>query len=351
MPLTTGVLLLPSHAPHRLVALAQLAERTGYDFVWLADERFFREVYASLTLCALRTERVKLGPCVTDPYSRHPALTAMAIATLDEISGQRAVLGLGAGVSGFRELGVVREQPAVAMREAVELIRRLLAGETVSYQGRRISFHEGRLDFTPIRPHIPIYMASQRPAGCRTAGRMADGAIMQGCVAEPLLRFFRQMVTEGARQRGRDPSAVDLVARINVCVHDDPHAAREAMKPGIARSLVSQAPDFFTFTQAGLTLPSTLREHARALPYTHDPAPFRALVAQIPDAFVEALTLAGPPAEVAAGVARLVQSGITQLIVAPVAPDGRIEATLERFQAEVMPRVRKELATGVVGAA
>jgi hypothetical protein len=76
MPLTTGVLLLPSHTPYRLVALAQLAERAGYDFVWLADERFFREVYASLTLCALRTERLKLGPCVTDPYSRHPALTA-----------------------------------------------------------------------------------------------------------------------------------------------------------------------------------------------------------------------------------------------------------------------------------
>ena len=114
MSLTTGVLLLPSHAPNRLVALAQLAERTGYDFLWLADERFFREVYASLTLCALRTERIKLGPCVTDPYSRHPALTAMAIATLDEISGRRAVLGLGAGVSGFRELGIGRAQPAVA---------------------------------------------------------------------------------------------------------------------------------------------------------------------------------------------------------------------------------------------
>jgi 5,10-methylenetetrahydromethanopterin reductase len=344
MSLTTGVLLLPSHAPNRLVALARLAERTGYDFLWLADERFFREVYASLTLCALRTERIKLGPCVTDPYSRHPALTAMAIATLDEISGQRAVLGLGAGVSGFRELGIGRAQPAIAMREAIELIRRLLAGETVSYRGRRIAFDEGRLDFTPIRSHVPIYVASQRPAGCRTAGRMADGAIMQGCVAEPLLRFFRQMVTEGAQQRGRDPSTVDLVARINVCVDDDPHAAREAMKPAIARSLVSQAPDFFTFTQAGLRVPPTLREQASALPYTHDPAPLRALTAEIPAEFVEALTLAGPSAKVAAEVTRLAHGGITQFIVAPVAPDGRIEAAIERFQTEVMPCVRRELA-------
>jgi 5,10-methylenetetrahydromethanopterin reductase len=351
MALTTGVLLLPTYAPDRLVELAQLAERMGYDFVWLADERFFREVYASLTLCALRTTRIKLGPCVTDPYSRHPALTAMAIATFDEISGQRAVLGLGAGVSGFRELGIAREQPAVAMREAIELIKRLLAGETVSCDGQRVTFHNGRLDFTPIRSHVPIYVASQRLMGLRLAGRMADGAIMQGCVAEPLLRFFRQMVAEGARQRGRDPSTIDLVARINVCVHDDLRAAREAMKPGIVRSLIAQAPDFITLTQAGLRVPSALREQVNALPYTHDPAPLRALAVTIPDEFVEALTLAGPPGEVAAGVTRLARDGITQFIVAPVAADGHIEATIERFQAEVIPRVRKELATGVVGAA
>src|SRR5262249_38362456 len=96
MPLTTGVLLLPTYPADRLVELARRAERLGYDYLWLADERFFREVYASLTLCALRTERLKLGPCVTDPYSRHPALTAMAIATLDEISRHRAVLAIGA---------------------------------------------------------------------------------------------------------------------------------------------------------------------------------------------------------------------------------------------------------------
>ena len=151
MPLTTGLLLLPSHPAGRLAEMAQLAERTGYDYLWLADERFFREVYASLTLCALRTERIKLGPCVTDPYSRHAALTAMAIATLDEISGQRAVLGIGAGVSGFRELGIAREKSGVALREAVEVIRKLLAGETVTLQGPVVRVDGAHLDFKPVR--------------------------------------------------------------------------------------------------------------------------------------------------------------------------------------------------------
>src|SRR5437773_9685760 len=156
MTLRTGLLILPTYEPARLAALAEVAEATGYDDFWIADERFFREVYACLTLCALRTRRVRLGPCVTDPYSRNPALTAMAIATLDEIAGGRAVLGIGAGVSGFRELGIDAGRSAVAIREALELIRRLLAGETVTLKGEQIAFSEGRLDFPPIRPDVPI---------------------------------------------------------------------------------------------------------------------------------------------------------------------------------------------------
>jgi 5,10-methylenetetrahydromethanopterin reductase len=340
MPLATGLLLLPSHPVGRLAEIAQLAERTGYDYLWLADERFFREVYGSLTLCALRTRRIKLGPCVTDPYSRHAALTAMAIATLDEVSGQRAVLGIGAGVSGFRELGIARDKPGVGLREAVEVIRRLLAGESVTYQGAVVRLEGGRLDFEPVRADVPVYVASQRPVGCRVAGRMADGAIMQGCVAEPLLAFFRDTVAAGAREAGRDGARIDLVARINVCLHDDRRVAREVMKPTIVRSLAAQRPDFFTFRTAGLTVPPALAKHLEGLTYAYDPRPFHAAAAEVPESFVDAVTLAGPPEEVAAGVGRLARQGITQFMLYPMAADGRIEVVIERFQSEVMPRVR-----------
>jgi 5,10-methylenetetrahydromethanopterin reductase len=340
MALTTGLLLLPSHPAGRLAEIAQLAERTGYDCLWLADERFFREVYASLTLCALRTQRIRLGPCVTDPYSRHPALTAMAIATLDEISGQRAVLGIGAGVSGFRELAIARDKPGVALREAVEVIRRLLAGETVTYKGSVVQIDGAHLDWKPTRADVPVYIASQRPVGCRAAGRVADGAIMQGCVAEPLLAFFRDTVAAGAREAGRDPARLDLVARINVCVHDDRRVARDLMKPTIVRSLAAQRPDFFTFRTAGLTVPPALARHLEGLTYAYDPRPFQAAATEVPESFVDAVTLAGPPEEVAAGVARLARQGVTQFMLYPLAPDGRIEVVIERFQTEVMARVR-----------
>ncbi len=343
MTLQTGLLILPSRPAHELADLAARAEALGYDDFWVADERFFREVYGVLALAAARTTRIRLGPCVTDPYSRHPALTAMAIATLDDISRGRAVLGIGAGVSGFKELGVKPDRSAVAIRESVELIRRLLAGDTVTVKGEEVSFDDGRLDFTPPRANVPIYVASQREAGCRVAGRVADGAIMQGCVADPLVQFFKGAVAEGARRAGRDPRSVELIARLNVCVSDDWKAARDAMRPTIVRSLAAQRRDFFTFRTAGLEIPDALRDAVARLTYTHDTAPLMKVAPLVPDAFVDAVALTGPPAEIARNVVRLARSGIAQLMVYPMATDGNSASTVERFQTEVMPAVRKDL--------
>jgi 5,10-methylenetetrahydromethanopterin reductase len=341
--LRTGLLLLPSRQVGEMAELAARAEALGYDDVWLADERFFREVYAMLAVCGRSTKRVRLGPGVTDPYSRHPALTAMAIATLDEITEGRAVLGIGAGVSGLRELGIDSAKSATAIREAIQLIRRLLAGDAVTVKGEQVSLRDGRLDFKPLRADVPIYVASQRAAGCRVAGRVADGAIMQGALAEPLVRFFRETVHGAAREAGRDPGRIDLVARLNVCVHDDRRVARDLMRPAIVRSLTAQANDFFTFAMTGVTIPAALADEVRALKYTHDPALLRAIAPEVPDALVDACTLTGPPDEMAREIIRLARSGITQLMVYPLGENGRIEATVERFQREVMPRVRQEL--------
>ena len=140
-----GLLMLGDAPVQAMVERARLAEAVGYGTVWVADERFYREVYSCLTHFAAHTSKVLLGPCVTDSFSRHPALTAMAIATLDEISGQRAILGVGAGISGFTELGINRRKPARAIREMIEVIRALLQGESVDFHGEVIELHQGSL--------------------------------------------------------------------------------------------------------------------------------------------------------------------------------------------------------------
>jgi 5,10-methylenetetrahydromethanopterin reductase len=338
-----SVLNLGRYPPARLLSLAQLQETCGYETFWYADERFFREVYASLTWVASHTQRINVGTMVTDPYSRHPALTAMALATLDEIAQGRALLGLGAGVAGFRELRIVRRQPAQAMRETVGVIQALLRGETVNFHGDVIALEHCRLDFQPLRSQVPIYIASNGPLGLALAGELAAGAVMQGPVATPLVDWFRTQVHRGAQRAGRDLETVDLVARINVCLHEDPRVAKDIMRPTIARSLLAQSPNFTTFALAGLEVPSRLREMVATLGYTHDPQVLAPIAALVPDNFVEALTLAGTVNDVAASLVRMVQRGVRHIMISPVAADGDVESVVKSFAQQVMPQVHQAL--------
>jgi 5,10-methylenetetrahydromethanopterin reductase len=339
-----GVLLLPHEPVARLAETARLAEASGYEHFWLADERFHREVYASLAVSASLTSRISLGPCVTDPYSRHAALTAMAVATLDEISEGRAVLGIGAGISGFAELGIVREKPAVAIREAVTLVRRLLAGETVEQVGEIVGFRGGRLDFTPPRASVPIYVASNGPLGQRAAGMVADGAIMEACGNPDEAEALRAAVAEGARLAGRDPVRVELVARLNACIGDDGTAARDVLRLRVARTLGAGRLKFATLAAQGLALPDEAKATVAGVPYAAGAEPYRPLLPFIDDRVVDALTLAGTVDEIVARVVALERAGIGQVMIYPFPPPGgTAEDTIRRFGEDVMPRVRASL--------
>ena len=343
-PISTGVLLMGDLPSGELASLASRIEDWGYDYIWLADERFFREVYSSLTLCALNTNKVRLGVCVTDPYSRHPALTTMAVATLDEISQGRAVLGIGAGVAGFEELGIDRLRPALAMREMASLVRELMSGRRVDFQGRTVSFRDGALNFTPLRADVPIYVASNSPKGLQAAGELAEGVIVSSCVREAAVDYALGMVSKGAAKVGRDPAELDLVARLNCCISADPEEARDAVRTSATRGL----PGHLDFIAAsGITVPQELAVSLRNMGYTHDEEKLTAMASQVPDDLIDTMALAGTVDEVAGRVLKIAGRGITHVIVRP-SPSrrGGIEATLEAFATQVMPRVRQESAAG-----
>jgi 5,10-methylenetetrahydromethanopterin reductase len=339
-----GLLLLPHDSPGRLAEVAKRAEATGYDHFWLADERFFRDVYGSLALVAHHTSRITVGTCVTDPYSRHPALSAMAIATLDEIAGGRAMLGIGAGISGFAELGVKREKPARAIREAVGLIRRLLAGEEVDMQGEVVRFNRGRLDFTPPRATIPIFVASNGPLGQRAAGAVADGAIMEGCGNAAEARALAAAIATGAKEAGRDAGAVQLVARLNACIGGDGKGARDVLRPRVARTLGAGRLRFATLAGQGLDLPAAAKASVAGVPYAAGVTPYLPLLPLITDDVVDALTLAGTVEEVTERVVALSRAGIGQIMIYPFAPPGgSADDTVRRFAQDVLPAARRAL--------
>lgn len=346
MNVKTSVMNVAHFPPDQLIQLARLQEECGYDVFWYTDERFFREVYGGLTLVAVNTQRIHLGTLVTDPYVRHPAITAMGIATLDELSGGRAILGVGAGVTGFAEMKIERQQPAQAIREMVVVVQELLCGAEVDFHGQVIEFDCGRLNFQPVRTHVPVYIASNGPLGLALAGEIADGAVMQGAVADGLIDWMLEHVGRGARRAGRDPSEVDVVARVNVCINADSKGAKDVMRPDLVRTAAVQQPEFRSFRAAGLQIPDRLRQAVAPLSYTHDPQILAPYAAMIPDEFVDAFTLAGTADQIATQVIRMIRRGVTHITIYPMAPDGDVEGVITRFAREVMPLVRQSVDSG-----
>lgn len=330
--MTLGLLMAGHSEVSALADLAVTAEDLGFTHVWMADERFYREVYSLLAVIATRTRRIGVGPCVTDPYSRHPALTAAAIHTLDEISGGRAVLGMGAGISGFEEMGVQRPKPTRAIREAVELVRALSRGEVVNYHGEIIHFEGGRLGFKPARADLPVWIASNGPMGQSMAAKVGDAVMMESC-ANPLEAVsFRDRVDASAGP-GRQ---VQCIARLNLSISDDASGALHALRLRTARTLASGRTHLYTLAAQGLELPEAVRARVADVPYNAGAAPYELIKDSISDDMVRAVALAGTPQDLKHQVSLLLDAGIDGLIVSALPATGHtVASTLERFVKEV----------------
>lgn len=198
----TGVTLNPDASPETLIKMVQLAEELGFSYCYIADQGFSRDVYVTLTMLACATKRIRLGPGVTHPYTRHPVATAVAIASLDELSGGRAFLGLGAG--GSRTLGplqMARTSPLQVCREAAEIARLLWRENVVNYQGKYFQLAEARLNF-PCRPDIELHWAARGPNMLALGGELADVVLLHGIPRFELANVVAS-VHKGSQATGR----------------------------------------------------------------------------------------------------------------------------------------------------
>ncbi|MCC7448795.1 MAG: LLM class flavin-dependent oxidoreductase [Anaerolineae bacterium] len=317
------------------VALVEACEALGYDTLWATNEKFFRDMYVTATVAAEHSTRAKIGTFVADPYSHHPALTASAIGTLDEVSGGRAILCIGAGGTGFPAMGIKRAKPAQAIKEAVLVIRGLLRGETVDMQGEVIQFYHGRLNFKP-RPDIPIYVATRGDLVLQTAGEVADG-VMIATYAEPVgIKHALSMVEKGAQLAGRSLSDLRIISRVDACISKDRRAAIEAVKPMAGVFLWTSYPDRGFVRCVGLDVPDELEAIIAKRDYN--------LMAEnahlIPDEFVEKFCWAGTAEDVAQKVAAVAQMGIKDITFLPHPPaGGDVSETMRAFAQTVKPLV------------
>jgi probable F420-dependent oxidoreductase len=211
-----GFTLKPDHSIPATLELSKAAEDAGFDYGWLFDSHvLWRDPYPLLTLMAEHTTRLRLGTCVTNPGTREPTVTASALATLNELSGGRMDLGIGRGDSARRVLGKAPITLANT-EEAVRVIRELVEGRSIVYEGTELQFTwTGRWK-------LPVWIAGYGPMALAMAGRVADGVILQ--LADPdLIRWFAGQIREAAVVAGRDPASVRIqaAAPLHVGPRDD----------------------------------------------------------------------------------------------------------------------------------
>ncbi len=207
-----------------LLSYAILADELGYDTVFV-PESWNRDAFTTLGVIAARTKNVRLGPGIVNVFSRTPALIAQSIATLDEASGGRAVMGLGisgpAVIEGWH--GVPFEGALRRTREVVEIIRLALGGGPVDYSGEIFRLKGFRLGFRPIRKDVPIFIASIGPKNNRLTGEIADGWLP---IWLPLVGFASALEEVGGVK--------EVAPTIMACVGEDKPALRDMVRPHLA---------------------------------------------------------------------------------------------------------------------
>lgn len=265
-----------------LVALAQNAERWGYDSLWVSDEGLGRDVYVTLTAMAAATERLRLGPGITNLYTRHVATTAAAVATLHEYSGGRAFLGLGAGGRQVSDrMGIRREAPLLRARAAVDVCRGLWQGESVSYNQGAVRLSGASLDMPPQA--IDIWIGARGPRLLRLAVELADGIWLDGFAKAALAAYLAE-IRQLARAQGRS-------VRVAATVFVAPDAAtQEALRPYLA-SVLADSP-----TMAG-TPPGLDPDLAAAVRRAVAAAETARAAALIPAAVLSQYAVTGSPGD------------------------------------------------------
>ena len=201
----------PREPLSRVPELAGAVEEGGFEALWYIDFQLgMKDVYAAMNLAALATETVQIGAGVTNVVTRHPTVTANATAALDELSGGRAVLGLGAGWSAVLGAGATPSGLG-DLRSGVDIFRRLFAGESVEVSGTDVRLA------TAVR-QIPIYLAVSQPGMLRLAGEICDGAVLMGAADPEFCSWQLGYIHEGLERAGRrrDELTIDLWVTMSV---------------------------------------------------------------------------------------------------------------------------------------
>jgi F420-dependent oxidoreductase-like protein len=312
------------------LALAREAEAIGYDSLWVSELYSF-DAFTTLTQIACGTDRIKLGTNIANIYARSPAMLASTAASLDQLSDGRLILGI--GVSGPQVIegwhGVPYDKPLRRTRETIDIVRRVLSGDRLVYEGEVFRVTQGlRLINKPLRPDLPIFVASLGPKNVEMTAELADGWLPTFFSPAHAPEVFGPALAAGRSRRSPALGPLE-VAPFVPALAGDVAVARDVLRWVIGFYVGGMGSREKNFYNALVRRYGFVEEAERIqdLFLSGDKA---AAIAAVPDELVDAVSLAGDESRLRDGLAAFEDAGVTAMVVGPMAPDaeGR-RATLE----------------------
>jgi F420-dependent oxidoreductase-like protein len=306
------------------LAAVKAAEELGYDSVWTA-EAYGSDAATVLAWLAGQTSRIKLGSDIFQIPGRSAAMTAMTAATLDQLSGGRMVLGLGASGPQVSEgwHGQRFGKQLQRTREYVDVVRMALRRERVVYDGQtlQLPLPDGpgkplKLTIAPVQEQIPIYLAAIGPRNTALAGEIADGWLPTFFSPEHIA-IFRARLEEGAARSGRALDAFDIAPQVSVHISDDIETARNFMRPALALyvgGMGSREQNFYNT----LVCEYGFEEAAAEIQDLYLDGKREQAMAAVPDALIDLVSLVGPRELVAERLAAYQGAGVGTLLASPL---------------------------------
>jgi 5,10-methylenetetrahydromethanopterin reductase len=334
-----GIRIPPSESPHKLGEAAQVAEDGGFDCVWIPDSHmFFNEVFINLSVVALHTKHVKLGPAVCVPFTRHPTVVASSIATLNLVSKGRAVLGYGSGASALAQIGLRPFASLAQVRRDVTIIKDLLHGKIVELNGK-----QNRL--SNADSSIPIYLAATGPKMLQLAGEIADGVIINVGIGDENLHFAFDNIENGAKRSGKKLEDLKILCVVHASpdiVSDKTVALRKFKpictywynSPELLKAVGIRMDDrILALFRKPVTYPDTT--HAKDLEQA------MAAASAVPDEIVEKFVLFGDGPQIVERITRMFEMGIAHVIVRHYSSHSLPYDLIKLYSEQVIPNFRE----------
>ena len=321
-PLRFGIRIAAIEPPEKFVESVKLAEELGFDSIWIPDSRLHFDLYVSLALAALNTTKIRLGSAVTNPYTRHPAMTAVGIASVDQLSGGRAALGLGAGGMVLELLEIERRRPAARQwrRSAIISVPRQRKTDTCLW----------------ICPPVPTCQSSWPAPGQKCWPWRERSATGSSSMWVPIQLASRQPspLLRRARRADRDPESLEKLCWLQAtAVSEEASEAVNLVKPMAALMLRHLPPWMIEAMEVE-------EEDIRQIHRAFQAGGVKAAAGVVSDDLIERFTVSGTPERAVEEIKRLGEQGFDEIIFVAVEVEGSVRPVMTALAEKVVAKLR-----------